>query len=46
MAQVNGEARLADGDARDQQLDDARLLGRDERLPQVVELRQRGDNGG
>jgi hypothetical protein len=46
MAQVDGEARLAYGDAGDQQLDNAGLLGRDERLPQVVELPQRGDDGG
>ena len=42
MAQVDGEARLAYRDARDQQLDDAGLLGRDQRPPEIVELRRRG----
>ena len=45
MAQVDVEPVLAHRHARHEQLDDAGLLGRDQRLPEIVELRERLGHG-
>ena len=44
MAQIDGDAVFADGHPFDQQLDDAGLLRRVERRPELVELAERLDD--
>lgn len=45
MAQIDVEPVRAHRHARHEQLDDAGLLGWDQRLPEIVELRQRRGHG-
>jgi len=45
MAQVDVEPVRAHRHARHEQLDDAGLLGRDQRFPEIVELRERRGHG-
>lgn len=44
MAQIDGDAVLADGHPLDQKMDDAGLLRRIQSRPKLIELAERGDD--